>query len=369
MKKLIYCLAVLGAIFTSCNPMEDIYNEVDAEEKVISGDVEYTLTDEDYDELEKSYGNFNSEDEAKSLIPGLLSDLFPVWGNGSSALVTFKVYNPVKTYDAPVYELSDAEHNDITGNTYGNFDDNDHVFEYLAATYPDVAEGDFVSLRYRFWSGGESTLTDGFAYEDGEWVKFTGFTEDQYEAMGEGYPNFSSEDEANVKIPIALLDVYKFNPISAGDIVLSMYELYLGGGVTQSYTAAYVFDGTSFSAYDNEQEVTVQFGHDGSTWVPDNTIKYTLTSADIAFISSEFATKYEGPADNVGFFGSFDRRSGSSNYWSDDMLLDAFNALLDNNDPSAEEGQKYVLTYVIYNGSTTNETKNVIKTDGVWVYQ
>jgi hypothetical protein len=51
------------------------------------------------------------------------------------------------------------------------------------------------------------------------------------------------------------------------------------------------------------------------------------------------------------------------------MLLEAFNALLDNKNPGAEEGQKYVLTYVIYNGSTTNETKSVNKTDGVWVYQ
>ena len=50
------------------------------------------------------------------------------------------------------------------------------------------------------------------------------------------------------------------------------------------------------------------------------------------------------------------------------MLLEAFNALLDNIDPSAEEEQKYVLTYVIFNGSTTNETMSVIKTGGVWVY-
>ena len=51
----------------------------------------------------------------------------------------------------------------------------------------------------------------------------------------------------------------------------------------------------------------------------------------------------------------------------DAMLLEAFGALLNNQSPSAEDGQKYVLTYVIYNGSTANESMSVIKTDGVWV--
>lgn len=49
------------------------------------------------------------------------------------------------------------------------------------------------------------------------------------------------------------------------------------------------------------------------------------------------------------------------------MLLEAFNLLLNNNDPSAEEGQKYVLTFIIYNGSTTTEDMSLIKTGGVWV--
>mgnify|MGYP000403904511 FL=1 len=103
--------------------------------------------------------------------------------------------------------------------------------------------------------------------------------------------------------------------------------------------------------------------------MPDNTIKYTFTGDDVSFISNALIGTYPGPADNVGFFGSFDRRDSSSNYWSDAMLLEAFNVLLDNKDASAAEGQKYVLTFIIYNGATTTETKSVIKTGGVWVYQ
>ena len=369
MKKLVYLLTAFFAItLTSCeDPMEDIHNEIDAKTTVITGDVAFTMSDDDYDFLELNYGNFNNVDDAKTMIPGLLSDKYPIWGKSSSALVSFNVYNPVSTYESEIREISAAECNAITGQTYGNFSSSGHIYSFLAAEYPNPSEGDFISLRYDYYSGSVSTLTNGFAYEDGDWIKFTGFTEDQYSAMGESYPNFSSSDEADIKIPIALLDVYQFSPLSAGDIVLSMYELYMGGGVTKSFTAAFIFDGVAFHPYENEIVETVQFGHDGETWVPDNTIKYDLTSADISFISNSFMSLYPGPADNVGYFGSFDRRPNSSNYWSDSMLLEAFNVLLDNMDSSAEEGQKYVLKYVVYTGATGNETMNLIKTDGMWV--
>ena len=369
MKKVIYLIMIMttGVFFTSCDPLEDIYTDIDAQENAIVGETKFALSDEDYDDLGLSFGNFNSVDDAKSMIPGLLEDKFPVWGEGSLAEVTFKWYNPKDTYSENIYELSDDDHNDITGNTYGNFDRSYHIFDYLEATYPSPAEDDFHSLRYRYYSNGETTLTDGFYYKDGEWNKIAGFTEEQYNEMGESFPNFSSHDEAEAKTPIALLDVFRFDPKEAGDIVETMYELYKGGGVTKSYTANYIFDGNAWSKYGNVAEETVKFGHDGNSWVPDNTIRYTVTSADVAFISDALIDKYPGPADNVGFFGSFDRRPSSSNYWNDDMLLEAFNLLLDNIDASAQEGQKYVLTFVIYNGSTTTENMSVIKTGGVWV--
>lgn len=55
MKKIFYSFAILSLLFTSCNPMEDIYEEIDALESVISGEATYTLTDEDYDDLELGF--------------------------------------------------------------------------------------------------------------------------------------------------------------------------------------------------------------------------------------------------------------------------------------------------------------------------
>jgi hypothetical protein len=49
------------------------------------------------------------------------------------------------------------------------------------------------------------------------------------------------------------------------------------------------------------------------------------------------------------------------------MLIEAFNVVLDNLSPDAENDQKYILTYLIYNGSTQDESMGVIKADGEWV--
>jgi hypothetical protein len=356
MKKLIYLMMAIGLVFTTaCDPMEDIYAEIDAQEDIITGEVAFSLTDDDYDDLELSYGNFSSVEDAKAMIPNLLLDKYPVWGEGSLATVTFKLYNPLSTPSADVYELSDAEHNAITGKTYGNFDRDYHIFDYLEATFPTPSEGDFHSLRYRFYAGSETTLTDGFLFENGEWNKFTGFTPDEYKAMGEGYPNFSSHDEAATKIPLALPDIFKFNPKKAGDIVQAMYELYAGGGVTKSYVNNYIFDGSTWSKYNNVIEETIKFGHDGTTWVPDNTIKYTLTSADYELVGN-------------GYYQNFDVRSGKAEEL-ESVRLDKINTILLNNFPNMEEGQKFVVTYNVYSGAAEVWEMKVILSGGAYILQ
>ncbi len=381
MKKIIYCIAILGTIFTGCNPLEDITNDINEISNPIVGDVIYALSDEDYDDLNKTFGNFDSEDEAKTLIPGLLTDKYPVWGEGSSALITFKIYSPKREERSLIrYTVSSQDYTD-QGHTFGNYDSASDIQGFLEWKYPTPADRTLVSLTYKYYSGSVLTLNNGFLYINGAWETILGFTDSEYTIMGEGFPNFTNEDEAIEKIPVFLKDKFKYEPKAAGYILATMYKLYTtdvndvdGDGrtddsTTLSFVKYFIYDGANWSEYNDVLDVTLQFGHDGTTWVPDNTIKYTFISADVAFISNALIGTYPGPADNVGFFGSFDRRSSSANYWTNEMLLEAFNLLLDNKNPTAEEGQKYVLTYVIYNGATTNEIKSVIKTGGVWVYQ
>jgi hypothetical protein len=85
MKKVIYLFALVAAVFTSCDPLEDINAEIDAipaEPNV--GAFEYTLTDADYERFDLGFGNFGSVDQAKDSIPLLLQELYPLYGEGSS---------------------------------------------------------------------------------------------------------------------------------------------------------------------------------------------------------------------------------------------------------------------------------------------
>lgn len=53
--------------------------------------------------------------------------------------------------------------------------------------------------------------------------------------------------------------------------------------------------------------------------------------------------------------------------WSDEMMETAMDIVLDNLDPNAEEGQKYIVTALTY-GSSSTEDFNLIKSGGEWVY-
>ena len=55
MKKIIYLLTIVGLLFTGCDPIEDINNEIDGRDNPIVGSADYTLTDEDYEELELGF--------------------------------------------------------------------------------------------------------------------------------------------------------------------------------------------------------------------------------------------------------------------------------------------------------------------------
>ncbi len=107
----ILALTMLGA----CNPMEDVYDELDRLEKPISKELEYTLTDADYATVAKlAYKLKTNQDsiagkyiqtnkaftEAYAVdkyLPGLFSSLYPGLCDGSSVKATYNYWA-----DAPV---------------------------------------------------------------------------------------------------------------------------------------------------------------------------------------------------------------------------------------------------------------------------
>ena len=368
MKKIFYSFAILSLLFASCNPMEDIYNELDAQETVISGEAKFTLTDADYDALDQGNGNFSTTDDAKDKIPGFLSSKYPVWGKESLAEVTFKLYAPRRDEKSLTrYEVSSADYA-AGGHSYGNFSSASHISGFLDTKYPSAANRLLVSLTYKYYDGAQTlTLDDGFINNAGTWEKSTGITEDEYSAMGEGRAQFSSEDEALAKIPAFAKNRFQYESKEAGDVEGIMYKLYVtdtqdvdGDGRTDdrtvySFVTFVVYDGANWSLYNNIVNETIKFGHDGTTWVPDNTIKYTLTGADYELVGN-------------GYYSNFDVRDGKDDQ-PESVRLDKVNTILLNNFPNDLEEQKYIVTYNIYNGANGVWSLSVIKMGGVYVKQ
>ncbi|WP_424492577.1 hypothetical protein [Salinimicrobium sp. GXAS 041] len=568
MKKSIYLLMMLvGAAFTSCEPMEDIHEEADAsiDAMPVQGVEEYEFTDEDYEALELNFGNFSSLEDARAMIPGFLTNNFPIWGEGSLAQVTFDLYDPLRVEDAEVtaagyeavglsedyfssmgeiqdflgYEFPLAEEGDYVELTYRivadeimyafDNDDFDLVKEELEEKYADQAssaaqynnferretndaywsnemileainvvlsenydgvEGQTYNVSYPIYdgdSGSESmtvqydgnvyiavdsaesyTFTDAdyemagteyadvypapaanvaqygsfaiqegdnywseamllevindvlmeqypsaevgaefivefdiydagvsttsravaltedgyvyneesntsviqetrvFAYTNSMWnVPFT-LDSEAYTEMGQSYSNFGDEEEAMYKIGIYLGREFPY--AQEGDFMAVAFDLYTSGEGTSTEYVNYVLEDGEWNAIPSVIEQTLQFGHDGNAWVVDNTITHTLAPGDYAFIGEYFSEIYPDPSWSVGNYNNFDRRPGNRNQWTDEMILEAMSALLDNRlAPNAEEGQKYVLTFDIYNGTNTTEQVSLIKEGDAWV--
>lgn len=161
MKKLIYLIMVLGLVFTACDPMDNIYSEIDAQEEVVVGDAIYTLTADDYDELGLNYGNFSSVDDVKSIMPAFLSDKYPVWGDGSSVLLGFDLYvgnaDGVSDYTyADDYRLANADYPGASDNAVGFYpseDPEDFLGDILAANIESPSEGDVILVKYKQYVG------------------------------------------------------------------------------------------------------------------------------------------------------------------------------------------------------------------------
>ncbi|PKQ45828.1 choice-of-anchor J domain-containing protein [Confluentibacter flavum] len=551
MKNIYFYLLIIGAIFTSCNPLEDIYNDIDAKENPIVGETTYILTSDDYEDLDLTFGSFSSEEDAKTMLPDFLSDLYPSWGKGSAVTVGYRLFignaEGVSDYSgADVYQLTNADYASTGSDAFGfypNVDATTQIPNVLATQIASPVAGDIVLARYsqyfdtpevglanlleydfaagfegwsiietspatgsnavwtsltgyvqgngffgtqvaneewlvspaidlsgetnlKFqitqeidflsvpdqidilistnYSGDPSTATwtplsfdktafgsmttspdydfsayDGqsiniafkyvssntdagrwrvasmalkvlgatgetnkkgefFTYTGSEWEEVDGvsfLSSADFDSMGEGsgqpgrFDNFGSSTPAESYLPTFLSLTPPYAYAQEEDEVIMVYDYFSSSSGAQIRGNLYTVIDGMWTAYTSTIDTALQFGFDGNSWVPDNTIRYTFTGADVAFISNAFIDIYPGPADNYGFFGSFDRRPTSGNYWNDAMLLEAFNVLLENGNFVTAEDQKYVLTYVIYNGSTTNESKSVIKTGGEWVYQ
>ncbi len=360
MKKVFYLLTVIALVFTSCNPMEEIYTEIDAQEEAIIGDIVFTMETADYErtgdaDVETNEA-FMSYAQAEMLIPAVLADKYPVWGKGSSAIVTFAYDRLNSVINEVAYEVTNDDYTVLLGNSFPNFGRN-HTEEakaFLKIKYPDAVRGDLVELTYKYYNGGINNVVAKFVYTD-EWLAPQELVSADYTAMGQRYPNFSNFDDAAFKIGVYLGTLPENTYAQAGDIKNILYTYtYIDAAMLRQFEdviTSYTYDGAQWNTIPN----TIKFGHNGTVWEKDNTIKYTLTNDDYALIGNDR-------------YNNFDVRVGS-----DDETVEArlakINTILLNNFPADAEGQKYIVSYNIYNGSSAVWTMDVIKVGSEYVLQ
>lgn len=547
MKRIVYVLALLvGVIFTGCDPLEDINNDIDSIDDPVIAEVEYTLTADDYAELDLTFGSFSSDEDARTMLPDFLAGKYPYFGEGSSAVVTYDLYvgNAEGVSDftgADIYEFTNSDYATAGSDAFGFYPDvnatnqipaildmqvaspvegqmvlakynqyteepevgladlvsynfagslegwtvaeefggddvwtsqsgyvqgnsyfggqvantewlvsptidltgesdlkfqitqeldfagdtsllkiyvsTDYSGDVLAATWDEIVlansatgdmassedydfsayDGQIINVAFRYEStdsdaarwriesvkiktlgatGDTNSKGEYFMYSGGSWEAVEGvyyLSSDDFDSMGEGsgqpgqYNNFGSSVPPANYLPTFLQLTFPY--AQEEEELFVIYDYYSSSSGAQIRGNLYTFTEGMWVGHESVIETSLQFGFENGVWVPDNTIRYTLTGSDYSAIVAALSDTYPNATGSMDSYGNMDRRVGNPAEWTDPMVLEALNVVLDNIDPNAAEEQKYVVTVDIYNGGNTTEDFAVIKMGGEWVYQ
>lgn len=239
-----------------------------------------------------------------------------------------------------------------------------HVaFKYIATdAVAPTWQIDYAVIKLPGVEGDTDSKGMYFVYDGGEWVASEGvyyLSTSDYDSMGTGsgqpgkYNNFSNTTVPEDYLP-TFLDTKNPYALEEDTIILT-YKYYAGSTVVRGnvYTVTNgVWTGNAPS---------LQFGYDGSEWVPDNTIKYTFTTADYDSLGTEYG--------DPGYYDNFDVREGKENYTTTEDHLEAINTVLLANFPDSAEGQKYIVYYDVYSGVNEVWNLKVVLTNGEYILQ
>lgn len=214
-----------------------------------------------------------------------------------------------------------------------------------------------------------------YMYADGSWELAENvyyLSSADFDSMGEGsgqpgrFDNFSSSVSPDNYLPAFLAINFPYGQEEEELIVT--YAYYSSSSGAQVRGNLYTFTDGVWMAHQSTISTSLQFGHDGTQWVPDNTIRYTLVDADYSNVASALLTTpgFEDAAGNLDSYGNFNR-TGSGTSWSDEMMVTAMGVVLDSINPSAADGQKYITTFNVYDGSSGTQELSLIKADGAWI--
>lgn len=386
-KNILYILASIAVIFTSCDPLEDAVNELKpvAESRTLA----LTLATADYALLpDNNYaqkgGYFLTVDDANTSIALILNSKYPQLGNGAKANV---IYNAISASIKPAdsllastgnvptqYTVTDEDYAATNGNAFKNFSAA-KVVEFLNTKYPTKAENQLVVLNYTFYQGGVTTsagapVVETFLYRNGAWIKPYHVSQAQYISAGKlTVFNFAAADEANLNgyfNTFLKSDAAVSATAKAGDVKYISFT-YFASNKNYQRIRALSFDGTNWVSK-SIPSASLAFLKKGGTWIPDPTVYYTLSRADYNTIgASTIGTA--AARTNLTSFGSFDV-SGGPNNWKDSEINEGLILILNAKYPNApvDETVLYKLTCALYRGSKPTVTKSFAKTTTGFVF-
>ena len=383
----LYMLIMAAVVIVACDPMKETYDEMDANPTSIVNDIEYTLTEDDYDLADAPFGNFSSEEDAKIGVPLVLNERYPQLGKGSSAIAYYDMYNgssPDLRGTNHVETVSDEDYQAL-GFTFGNFSSNyqEDVATWANYKYPDARDGDHADVTFDYYVGTVQTRTERVVFTVAYGWKWAFVLPDEAygDFFGESGTDFSNQDEGEEKMPVYLNYLlasgsdYNTLTLAEGTQMVVQYnydDRCFGDDCTDPgepnvpAVALYIFDGIEWRGYSDGYQVSeevLKLGHDGTTWVPDNTIKYTMTGDDYTYVATEYADVNPAGAASMERYGNYD-----ITIWLDEEIVRSIADVLLKNYGGAEEGQKYLVSYNVWTGSSGDTyTLHMIKSEGVYI--
>ncbi len=181
MKKILYLFTLILFILSSCDPMAEIYDELEKNDTGYSNSVVYTLIEDDYVAIADLTANadaaefigdmmyFTDEFSAAEFVPDYLAQMYPALSEGSSAMVSYKYNNAVPDDLVDYTDLDDYElemGNFYTGDDgdYNSSDDVLQVVNYYSPGYApeayipavledaivDASSGDMLIVEYMY---------------------------------------------------------------------------------------------------------------------------------------------------------------------------------------------------------------------------
>jgi hypothetical protein len=366
----LYMFLMAAFAMVACDPNKDIIKELEENPAPITADLDIVLVADDYEDSGNDgaakFGNFSSEDDAKEGIPNILTAQYPHLGQGSSAKVQYDLYAPIRMSYDTIHTLTSEDY-DAIGESYGNLSSLSDIFKATSYIVPDPQGNEVLVLGYEWWNGsGVETREDKMAYYEGDWYISYVPTTEEYYAMGQSFPNFDSRSTARREIE-GMLNTNYYLSAEEGDFRTSVftYTYKNDDGVRQfdNFLAVFMFVGGKWAAIQDVSPRVLQLGHDGSKWVPDNTIKYTMTGDDYAFVVTEYESVNPAGAASMDRFGNYD-----ITIWSAEEIESSIADVLMEHFASSPDGQKYLVFYKVWTGSASDEyTLHMIKSGDTYV--